>query len=151
MMATPLSSVLLRPSDALRRSLPDLATGPGPASVPGPAHPSSAPRCVRSSRSSDWSVGVTRRRPSGEIRPLSFIRPADAALLTFDPSPVVLQNRVHSVDNVASLPKAAAYISPTIRGSSSSAPSTPRSSLPRPAPSATGSTPRYRLNQSACR
>ncbi|XP_056882433.1 SLAIN motif-containing protein 1-like isoform X1 [Takifugu flavidus] len=117
--------------DALRRSMPNLVRVPSTPCVPSLTHLGAAHCCLRNSQSFDSSAGLLRR-----------------------PSSILLQNRVHSVDNVASLSsqlsKATAYVSPTIKGSSSSAPSTPRSSLPRPASSAgTSPTPRNRVNQSA--
>ncbi|XP_011604721.2 SLAIN motif-containing protein 1-like isoform X2 [Takifugu rubripes] len=117
--------------DALRRSMPNLVRVPSTPCVPSLTHLGAAHCCLRNSQSFDSSAGLLRR-----------------------PSSILLQNRVHSVDNVASLSsqlsKATAYVSPTIKGSSSSAPSTPRSSLPRPASSAgTSPTPRNIVNQSA--
>uniref|UniRef100_A0A3B5K7D2 Uncharacterized protein n=1 Tax=Takifugu rubripes TaxID=31033 RepID=A0A3B5K7D2_TAKRU len=125
------SSAQLFRSDALRRSMPNLVRVPSTPCVPSLTHLGAAHCCLRNSQSFDSSAGLLRR-----------------------PSSILLQNRVHSVDNVASLSsqlsKATAYVSPTIKGSSSSAPSTPRSSLPRPASSAgTSPTPRNIVNQSA--
>lgn len=148
---------MLRLSDALRRSLPNLARVPSTASVHVLAYPSSAPR-LRNSRSFDSFAGLTPRQSSSESRlsfHLSVSHSACFHFLTFDPASVLLQNRVHGA-SVASLPsqlsKATAYVSPTIKGSWSSAPSTPRSSLPRPVMAAgTSSTPRNRVNQSARR
>ncbi|XP_072235846.1 SLAIN motif-containing protein 1-like isoform X2 [Leuresthes tenuis] len=146
-------------SDKLRRSMPNLVRAP---SVPIPTNPSASPSLLRNSQSFD--------SPSGLARLQSSI-----------PSPVQLQNRVQSVGNFSSLSrqplKATAYVSPTIKGSTStslqslssssssgipllskatgggstSTPTTPRSSLPRPASFAasTGTAPRSKVAQSA--
>ncbi|XP_024866401.1 SLAIN motif-containing protein 1 isoform X3 [Kryptolebias marmoratus] len=155
-------------SDKLRRSMPNLVRAPSLPSVPVPTPPSassaSSASLLRNSQSFDSSSGLSRLQSS--ISP-----------------PGQLQNRVQSVGNFASLSrqplKATAYVSPTIKGSSStslqclsggggggsgipllskaaavggtSIPTAPRSSLPRPASfvGATSSAPRSKLAQPA--
>lgn len=143
--------LLLRLSGALRRSLPNLTRAPSTPGVPIPPHPGSAPRCLHSSRSFDWSAGLPPRRPTSEIRPqLSLVprSPACPRVLTFDPSPVLLQTRIPSWSS--RLSKATAHVSPTLKGSWSSAPSDPRSNSPRP-PASAGSAPRLWASQAARR
>ncbi|XP_037829903.1 SLAIN motif-containing protein 1 isoform X2 [Kryptolebias marmoratus] len=151
-------------SDKLRRSMPNLVRAPSLPSVPVPTPPSassaSSASLLRNSQSFDSSSGLSRLQSSSQ-----------------------LQNRVQSVGNFASLSrqplKATAYVSPTIKGSSStslqclsggggggsgipllskaaavggtSIPTAPRSSLPRPASfvGATSSAPRSKLAQPA--
>lgn len=151
---TTCSLLLLRLSDGLRRSMPDLARVPSAASVSALAYRTSAPRCLGSSWSFDSPAGLAPRQSSSKNR-LRFRSSASHSacshFLNFDPSPVLLQNRVHGAAG-SHLSKATAYVSPTIKGPWSSAPSTPRCSLPRPAASpGTSSTPRHRVNQSARR
>ncbi|XP_041637376.1 SLAIN motif-containing protein 1-like isoform X3 [Cheilinus undulatus] len=153
-------------SDKLRRSMPNLVRTPSMPSVPIPTNPSASPSLLRNSQSFDSSSGLARLQSS-------------------IPSPGQLQNRVQSVGNFTSLSrqplKATAYVSPTIKGSTTmptstslqslntsvgansgipmlnkqsipnSTPTTPRSSLPRPA-SFIGtpiSTPRSKMAQPA--
>ncbi|XP_041637375.1 SLAIN motif-containing protein 1-like isoform X2 [Cheilinus undulatus] len=150
----------------LRRSMPNLVRTPSMPSVPIPTNPSASPSLLRNSQSFDSSSGLARLQSS-------------------IPSPGQLQNRVQSVGNFTSLSrqplKATAYVSPTIKGSTTmptstslqslntsvgansgipmlnkqsipnSTPTTPRSSLPRPA-SFIGtpiSTPRSKMAQPA--
>ncbi|XP_061571944.1 SLAIN motif-containing protein 1-like [Cololabis saira] len=126
-------------SDKLRRSMPNLVRAPSMTSVPIPTNPSASTALLRNSQSFDSSSSLARLNSS-------------------IPSPGQLQNRVQSVGNFSSLSrpplKATAYVSPTIKGSGGSSlqslsgssssipllskspvstPSTPRSSLPRPA------------------
>ncbi|KAK1798784.1 hypothetical protein P4O66_007069 [Electrophorus voltai] len=142
---TPEQLSLRSSSDNLRRSMPNLVRAPSMPSVPNPANHTASPTSIRNSQSFDSSSGLARLQSSGQ-----------------------LQNRVHSVGNFPlssqqSL-KATAYVSPTIKGPSSttlsasqqSLPSSgipqpskgTRSGLPRPA-SFTGmsSTPRSKLTQ----
>lgn len=137
--------LLLRLPGALRRSMPNLSRVPSTAGVPTLACPGSSPRCLRGSQSFDSFAGLTRRQPSSEIRcsvHLSITRSLCFHFLNFDPAPALLQNRVNRPT----------CLTPTIRGSRSSANSTPRSSLPRPLASpGTSSTPPNRVNQSALR
>ncbi|KAM4559915.1 SLAIN motif-containing protein 1-like [Odontesthes bonariensis] len=145
-------------SDKLRRSMPNLVRAP---SVPIPTNPSASPSLLRNSQSFDSSSGLARLQSS-------------------IPSPVKLQNRVQSVGNFSSLSrqplKATAYVSPTIKGSTStslqslscsnsgipllskpagggstSTLTAPRSSLPRPASfvATTCTTPRSKMAQPA--
>ncbi|XP_035983877.1 SLAIN motif-containing protein 1 isoform X3 [Fundulus heteroclitus] len=144
-------------SDKLRRSMPNLVRAPSMPSVPVPT--ASSASLLRNSQSFDSSSGLTRLQSS-------------------IPSPGQLQNRVQSLGNFSSLSrqplKATAYVSPTIKGSTStsltslsssgnnrgipllskpaaggSAPTVtmPRSSLPRPASfvGPTSSSPRSKL------
>uniref|UniRef100_A0A1A8I8R1 SLAIN motif family, member 1b n=1 Tax=Nothobranchius kuhntae TaxID=321403 RepID=A0A1A8I8R1_NOTKU len=155
----------LRPgSDKLRRSMPNLVRAPSMPSVPIPSNSTaSSASLLRNSQSFDSSSGLTRLQSSIS-------------------SPGQLQNRVQSVGNFASLSrqplKATAYVSPTIKGSTSTSlqslnnvssssgipllnkptaggtssnPTTPRSSLPRPASfvGTTSSSPRSKVAQSA--
>ncbi|XP_049919288.1 SLAIN motif-containing protein 1-like [Epinephelus moara] len=91
-------------SDKLRRSMPNLVRTPSMPSVPIPTNPSASPSLLRNSQSFDSSSGLARLQSS-------------------IPSPGQLQNRVQSVGNFSSLSrqpiKATAYVSPTIKGSSS--------------------------------
>ncbi|XP_023820528.1 SLAIN motif-containing protein 1 isoform X2 [Oryzias latipes] len=124
-------------SDKLRRSMPNLVRAP---SMPIPSNPCASPYMLRNSQSFDSSSALARLQSS-------------------IPPPGKLQNRVQSVGNFSLLlrqpSKATAYVSPTIKGSAStslqslngsgipllnkpaggsvSTPTTPRSSLPRPA------------------
>ncbi|XP_024144801.1 SLAIN motif-containing protein 1 [Oryzias melastigma] len=124
-------------SDKLRRSMPNLVRAP---SMPIPTNPCASPSLLRNSQSFDSSCALARLQSS-------------------IPPPGQLQNRVQSVGNFSLLSrqpsKATAYVSPTIKGSAStslqflnssgipllnkpaggsaSTPTTPRSSLPRPA------------------
>uniref|UniRef100_A0A3P9K3Z2 SLAIN motif-containing protein 1 n=1 Tax=Oryzias latipes TaxID=8090 RepID=A0A3P9K3Z2_ORYLA len=124
-------------SDKLRRSMPNLVRAP---SMPIPSNPCASPYMLRNSQSFDSSSALARLQSS-------------------IPPPGQLQNRVQSVGNFSLLlrqpSKATAYVSPTIKGSAStslqslngsgipllnkpaggsvSTPTTPRSSLPRPA------------------
>ncbi|KAG7503821.1 hypothetical protein JOB18_045667 [Solea senegalensis] len=88
----------------LRRSMPNLVRTPSMPSVPSPALSSASPCLLRSSLSFDSSSGLARLQSS-------------------IPSPGQLQNRVQSVGNFSSLSrqplKATAYVSPTIKGSTS--------------------------------
>ncbi|KAM4710644.1 SLAIN motif-containing protein 1-like isoform 2-T2 [Anableps anableps] len=143
-------------SDKLRRSMPNLVRAPSMPSVPIPTTSSaSSVSLLRNSQSFDSSSGLARLQSS-------------------IPSPGQLQNRVQSLGNFSSLSrqplKATAYVSPTIKGSTSasltslnssgipllskpagggSAPTAtaPRSSLPRPASivGPTSSSPRSKL------
>ncbi|XP_068165901.1 SLAIN motif-containing protein 1-like [Antennarius striatus] len=150
-------SQVFRPgSDKLRRSLPNLVRAPSMPSVPvptAPSAPSASPCLLRSSHSFDSSSGPPRLHSS-------------------IPPPGQLHLRVQSVGNFASLSrqplKATAYVSPTIKGSPSpqggqcgsgsgipmlskapATPTTPRSSLPRPASfiGSTSSSPRSKVGQ----
>uniref|UniRef100_A0A8C6KR15 SLAIN motif family member 1 n=1 Tax=Nothobranchius furzeri TaxID=105023 RepID=A0A8C6KR15_NOTFU len=150
--------------DKLRRSMPNLVRAPSMPSVPIPSNSTaSSASLLRNSQSFDSSSGLTRLQSSIS-------------------SPGQLQNRVQSVGNFASLSrqplKATAYVSPTIKGSTSTSlqslnnvssssgipllnkptaggtssnPTTPRSSLPRPASfvGTTSSSPRSKVAQSA--
>uniref|UniRef100_A0A3B3DL85 SLAIN motif family member 1 n=1 Tax=Oryzias melastigma TaxID=30732 RepID=A0A3B3DL85_ORYME len=128
---------LERARDKLRRSMPNLVRAP---SMPIPTNPCASPSLLRNSQSFDSSCALARLQSS-------------------IPPPGQLQNRVQSVGNFSLLSrqpsKATAYVSPTIKGSAStslqflnssgipllnkpaggsaSTPTTPRSSLPRPA------------------
>ncbi|XP_041834574.1 SLAIN motif-containing protein 1-like isoform X2 [Melanotaenia boesemani] len=90
-------------SDKLRRSMPNLVRAPSMPSVPIPTNPSASPSLLRNSQSFDSSSSLARLQSS-------------------IPSPVQLQNRVQSVGNfsLSRQPlKATAYVSPTIKGSTS--------------------------------
>ncbi|KAF7230159.1 SLAIN motif-containing protein 1-like [Nothobranchius furzeri] len=144
--------------------MPNLVRAPSMPSVPIPSNSTaSSASLLRNSQSFDSSSGLTRLQSSIS-------------------SPGQLQNRVQSVGNFASLSrqplKATAYVSPTIKGSTSTSlqslnnvssssgipllnkptaggtssnPTTPRSSLPRPASfvGTTSSSPRSKVAQSA--
>ncbi|RVE75203.1 hypothetical protein OJAV_G00014630 [Oryzias javanicus] len=140
-------------SDKLRRSMPNLVRAP---SMPIPTNPCASPSLLRNSQSFDSSSALARLQSS-------------------IPPPGQLQNRVQSVGNFSLLSrqpsKATAYVSPTIKGSaftslqslnssgipqlnkpvggSASTPTTPRSSLPRPASfvCTTSSAPRSKVAQ----
>ncbi|PWA32073.1 hypothetical protein CCH79_00013380 [Gambusia affinis] len=131
-------------SDKLRRSMPNLVRAPSMPSVSIPTSSSAAAASsfsslLRNSQSFDSSSGFARLQSS-------------------IPSPGQLQNRVQSLGSFSSLsrqpPKATAYVSPTVKGPTSvslaslngsgipllskpagggSAPTAPRSGLPRPA------------------
>ncbi|XP_043965877.1 SLAIN motif-containing protein 1-like [Gambusia affinis] len=131
-------------SDKLRRSMPNLVRAPSMPSVSIPTSSSAAAASsfsslLRNSQSFDSSSGFARLQSS-------------------IPSPGQLQNRVQSLGSFSSLsrqpPKATAYVSPTVKGPTSvslaslngsgipllskpagggSAPTAPRSALPRPA------------------
>ncbi|KAM9327972.1 SLAIN motif-containing protein 1-like [Pholidichthys leucotaenia] len=152
-------------SDKLRRSMPNLTRTPSMPSVPIPTNPSASPSLLRNSQSFDSSSSLARLQSS---------IPYPGQLQNRVQS-------VGNFSSLSRQPlKATAYVSPTIKGSASmpasislqslnsgipllskpmggpgmpttSAPSTPRSSLPRPASfvGTTSSTPRSKTAQSA--
>ncbi|XP_034533566.1 SLAIN motif-containing protein 1-like isoform X2 [Notolabrus celidotus] len=100
-------------SDKLRRSMPNLVRTPSMPSVPVPTNPSASPSLLRNSQSFDSSSGLARLQSS----------------IPSPGHPI----RVQSVGNFTSLSrqplKATAYVSPTIKGSSSMPTSTSLQSL----------------------
>uniref|UniRef100_A0A1A7WGP6 SLAIN motif family, member 1b n=1 Tax=Iconisemion striatum TaxID=60296 RepID=A0A1A7WGP6_9TELE len=146
-------------SDKLRRSMPDLVRTPSMPSVPIPSNSSaSSASLLRNSQSFDSSSGLTRLQSSSQLQN-RVQSVGNFASLSRQPlkatayvSPTIKGSNstsLQSLNNVSSSSGIPLLSKPTAGGSASN-PTTPRSSLPRPASfvGTTSSTPRSKVAQS---
>ncbi|XP_018516683.1 SLAIN motif-containing protein 1 isoform X3 [Lates calcarifer] len=159
-------------SDKLRRSLPNLVRAPSMPSVPIPTNPSASPSLLRNSQSFDSSSGLARLQSSipspgqlqnrvqsvGNFSSLSrqplkataYVSPTIKGSASM-PTSTSLQSLNSSSGSNGGVGSGIPLLSkpPSGGGTPASAPSTPRSSLPRPASfvGTTSSTPRNKVAQ----